>query len=156
RRPTPVPVRDLRRPCPPYRGAGRHPRRLPRPWRLGDVGPRRGARHHGGVAMNAAPMRVSPQVAAKLTAHVQIRQSVANEPNQVPQTAPPDFADKTPQSAAFLPIAVDRQALLELRHGRLRLQLALTEVEWAEQMLADGKMNAAGAIAVYNDAMDNL
>jgi len=52
---------------------------------------------------------------------------------------------------------VDRlRVALELKHCRLRLEMALAEVDFAVTMLERGWIAPRGAISILNDAIDDF
>jgi len=52
---------------------------------------------------------------------------------------------------------VDRlRVALELKHCRLRLQMALAEVDFAATMLDHGWIAPHGALSILNDAVDDF
>lgn len=61
------------------------------------------------------------------------------------------------QHRESVPVRGDRlRALLELRHARLRLELAYTDVAYATTALASGHITADAALDMLEDAFDCL
>lgn len=50
----------------------------------------------------------------------------------------------------------DHQIWWELRHARLRLALAENDIAWAQEALAGGKINTDAALAVLDQAFDEI
>jgi hypothetical protein len=52
--------------------------------------------------------------------------------------------------------ALTRRVLLELRHARIRCDLAIVELDWAALELSERRITPEAALGVLDDALDDL